>query len=233
MAGVIVRMAMVSRHRLKFVRKTHTFSYMNKSTKTAVLIRQHIEAMPIGEPFTPAALLRFGTRASVDQTLTRLVKAGAIERVTRGVFVRPEVSRFVGKVMPEPQKVAETIAKATGTTVQVHGAEAARRLELSTQVPMQPVFLTSGPSRRVQVGGMQIRLQHSCVRKLALAGRPAGLAISAMWYLGKVAVTPAIVERIRRKLGPSDFAELKAATSVMPAWMSDAIMRSERTDDHA
>lgn len=38
---------------------------------------------------------------SVRQTLSRLVKAGAIERPTRGVFVRPEVGRFVGKVMPE------------------------------------------------------------------------------------------------------------------------------------
>ena len=29
--------------------------------------------------------------------------------------------------------------------VQVYGAEAARRLELTTQVPTQPVFSTSGP----------------------------------------------------------------------------------------
>jgi hypothetical protein len=64
---------------------------MNTTIKTAELIRQRIEAMPIGEPFTPTALLECGTRASVDQTLSRLVKAGSIERVTRGVFVRPEV----------------------------------------------------------------------------------------------------------------------------------------------
>ncbi|MFZ9478269.1 MAG: DUF6088 family protein, partial [Steroidobacteraceae bacterium] len=83
---------------------------MNTTTKTAELIRQRIEAMPIGEPFTPTAFLECGTRASVDQTLSRLVKAGSIERVTRGVFVRPEVSRFVGKVSPSPLKVAETVA---------------------------------------------------------------------------------------------------------------------------
>ena len=80
---------------------------MNTTTKTAELIRQRIEAMPIGEPFIPTAFLECGTRASVDQTLSRLVKAGSIARVTRGVFVRPEVSRFVGKVGPSPLKVAE------------------------------------------------------------------------------------------------------------------------------
>ncbi len=131
---------------------------MNTTTKTAELIRERIEAMPIGEPFTPTAFLECGTRASVDQTLSRLAKAGSIERVTRGVFVRPEVNRFVGKVMPEPLKVAETVAKTTGAVIQVHGAEAARRLELTTQVPTQSVFVTSGPSKRIRVGKMEIRL---------------------------------------------------------------------------
>lgn len=153
--------------------------------------------------------------------------------MTRGVYVRPEVSRFVGKVTPEPLQVAKAVAKTTGAVVQVHGAEAARRLELTTQVPTQPVFLTSGPSKRVRVGKMEIRLQHVCQRKLALAGRPAGLALSAMWYLGKKEVTPALVEKIRRKLGSSEFDVLKSAAGSMPAWMSDAIFRNERTAVHA
>lgn len=206
---------------------------MTTTTKTAELIRQHIEVMPLGEPFTPTAFLKLGTRASVDQTLSRLVKAGAIERVTRGVFVRPEVSRFLGKASPSPLKLAETVAKSTGAVVQVHGAEAARRLELTTQVPTQSVFVTSGPSKRIRVGKMEIRFQHICQRKLALAGRPAGLALAAMWYLGKNEVTPAVVEKIRHKLGSNEFEVLKSATSSMPAWMSDAIFQHERMLAHA
>jgi len=206
---------------------------MNTLTKTAGLIRQRIVEMPIGEPFTPKVFLECGTRASVDQTLARLVKAGAIERVSRGVFVCPEISRFVGKVSPSPLKVAETVARATGVIVQVHGAEAARRLELTTQVPTQSVFVTSGPSKRILVGKMEIRLQHVCQRKLALAGRPAGLALAAMWYLGKREVTPALVEKIRHKLGSSEFEVLKSAIRSMPAWMSDAIFRNERMAAHA
>lgn len=213
---------------LLLVRNSYIFSYMNTTTNAAKLIRQRIEGMPVGDPFTPAALLKCGTRASVDQTLSRLVRAGSIERVTRGVFVRPEVSRYVGKVLPEPLKVAETIARTTGSIVQVHGAEAARRLELTTQVPNQPVFSTSGPSRRIHVGKMEIRLQHVCQRKLTLAGRPAGLALAAMWYLGKSEVTPSLIENIRRKLSGDEFEALKSATSSMPAWMSDALFRHER-----
>jgi len=205
---------------------------MTTPLNTAELIRQRIAGMPVGEPFASAAFLNCGTRASVDQTLSRLVKAGDIERVARGVFVRPEVSRFVGKVMPDLQKVAETVARTTGSIIQVHGAEAARRLELSTQVPTQPVFVTSGPTKRIRVGKMEIRLQHVCQRKLALAGRPAGLALAAMWYLGKKEMTPALIEKIRHQLGTSEFEVLKSATNAMPAGMSDAIFRNERTTLH-
>ncbi|KXW56432.1 MAG: type IV toxin-antitoxin system AbiEi family antitoxin domain-containing protein [Betaproteobacteria bacterium] len=200
--------------------------------KTAKLIRQRIENIPVGEPFSPTLLLECGTRASVDQNLSRLIKAGVIERVARGIFVRPEINRFVGKVMPEPLKVAETVAKSVGAIVQVHGAEAARCLELTTQVPTQSVFMTSGPSKRIRMGKMEIRLQHTCQRKLMLAGRPAGLALSAMWYLGKTEVTPTLIEKIRHKLGAKEFEILKSATSSMPAWMSDAIFRNEQKITH-
>lgn len=189
------------------------------TTNTATSIRQRIESIPIGELFTTSALLEYGTRASINRAISRLVKEVSIERVTRGIFVRPETSRFVGKVSPSPIKVAETVAKITGAVIQVHGAEAARRLELTTQVPTQSVFLTSGPSRRIRVEKMEIRMLHVCQRKLALAGRPAGLAITAMWYLGKKGVTPSLVEKIRYKLGDSEFEMLRSAANVMPAWM--------------
>ena len=203
------------------------------SSNVSQQIRQRIELLPNGEPFTPSAFMGCGTRASIDQALTRLTKAGLIERVSRGIYVRPEVSRFVGRVMPEPMQVAQTLAKSSGSLVQVHGAEAALRLELTTQVPTQPIYITSGRSRRVQVGQMEIRLQHVSRRKLALAGRPAGLALSAMWYLGKTEVTPSLVEKIRQKLGSSEFDTLKAAASSMPAWMSDAVYRCEQVKNHA
>jgi hypothetical protein len=200
-----------------------------KAAETAsALIRRHIETVPAGEPFTSATLSGYGSRGAVDQALSRLVETGKLERVTRGVFVRPELSRYVGNVMPEPLKVAESIARSTGAVVQVHGAEAARRLELTTQVPTRLLFDTSGPSKRLHLGNLELRLQHVAPRKLALAGRPAGLALAALWYLGKHEVTPLVVEKIRRKLPPAEFEALMSATNVMPAWMISALRQHAR-----
>ncbi|MDB5970678.1 MAG: uncharacterized protein JWQ90_3128 [Hydrocarboniphaga sp.] len=195
---------------------------------TSELIRQYVQKLPAGEPFTPAAFLGMGARASVDQVLSRLAKAGAITRVTRGVFVRATESRHLGKVLPEPSKVAETVAKAKGASLQVHGAEAARRFELTTQTPTQPVFYTSGPSKRFRMGKMEVVLKHAASRKLAFAGRPAGVALSALWYLGKNEVTLSTIEKIRRKLPASEFEALSAAKASMPGWMAAVFYRYEQ-----
>ena len=65
-------------------------------------------------------------------------------------------------------------------------------------------------------------------RKLALAGKPSGLALSALWYLGKEQVTPGTIRAIREKLTPEAFEEFRAETSAMPAWMADTLHRFEQ-----
>lgn len=201
--------------------------------KVAEQIRRRIRKLPAGQPFTPAEFLPLGARAAIDQALSRMAKTEEIARVGRGVYVRPKTNRYVGKVMPNPTEVAEAIAKSTGATVQIHGAEAARRFELTTQVPMQPIFYTSGPNRSFCIGKLNVLFKHVSPRKLTLAGRPAGQALSALWYLGKSEVTPAVIETIRKKLSPTEFVALKAAVPIMPAWMADAFHRSEATPEHA
>jgi hypothetical protein len=205
---------------------------MKTAMKTAESIRQRIKEIPVGEPFTPALFLQYGTRAAVGQMLYRLVKSGEIIRAARGIFVCPTMNRFVGNVMPQPIKIAKAIAKATGAIVDVHGAEATRLLGLSTQASVQPIFTTSGISRIIRYGNMNIRLQHVSQRKLALAGREAGLALAAMWYLGKHELTSAHISRIQHKLPSAEFEVLRSATGVMPAWMSDVMYRYEREVNH-
>ena len=107
----------------------------------------------------------------------------------------------------------------------MNGAEAARRLELSTQMSTQSLYQTTGRTRSIRVGKSKIRLQHTSPRKMVLAGRPAGMALSALYYLGKEEVTPVIVEKIRAKLAPSEFQELRRSIEVMPSWMSDVFYK--------
>lgn len=185
---------------------------------TAAAVRARIQDMPRGRPFTSSSFIVLGPRGAVDRALSRIVREGEIERLARGVFVRPRKNRFVGKVFPSVGDVVRAIAKDSGETVQVHGAEAARRFGLTTQAPTTPVYHTSASSRAIRIGNASVRLIHTANRRrLQFAGTPAGLALAALWYLGRDHVTPETVDKMRTALPPDEFENLRSAD--VPAWM--------------
>ncbi len=188
----------------------------------AQTIRTELRNLPRGRPFATSRFAGHGPRGAVDRALSRIVEEGGIERLARGVFVRPRKSRFVGSVAPGVAEVVRVIARDNGETVQVHGAEAARRLGLSTQAPTTPVYHTSASSRTIRIGNATVRMVHtSNRRRLQFAGEPAGLALAALWYLGRGNATLEAVARIESAIGPDAFARLRSAA--MPAWMADAL----------
>ena len=65
------------------------------SVTEAVL--EYLKSRP-GKPFGAKSLLHLGSRAAVDQALSRLYRRGVIERVARGVYLFPEASRFGPKL---------------------------------------------------------------------------------------------------------------------------------------
>jgi len=222
--------AIAVREAIAFVRKTDNISDIGEIMKTATEIRNRIETLPRGAPFTTREFSGIGARASVDQALSRLTRSGHIARVARGVFVRPKESRYVGTVPPEPAMVAEAVARSTGAEIQIHGAEAARRFGFSTQVPMRSIFHTSGASRRLRIGNLSVELRRTSPRKLALAGRPAGEALMALWYLGKEQVGPGTVAQLRSRLPAGEFEALRGAVGVMPSWMAEAFRQYGKSE---
>jgi hypothetical protein len=193
-------------------------------------VKTTVERLAPGAPFSSTQLLSLGTRAAVDQCLSRLVKHGAITRVSRGVYVKPKVNQYVGAVTPEPMAVIK--AKLfENETIQVHGAEAARQMQLSTHVATQPVFYTQGSNREFHIGSLRVKLKHVSPRKLALGVRPAGVALSALWYMGKQNVTPSAIAKIKHRLSPEEFRFLSESKWAMPAWMADAFHRYEHATE--
>ncbi len=194
---------------------------------TTFKVKQFIQKTPRGKPFTSTTLLKYGSRAAVDQALSRSTSSGKVVRLTRGVYVRPEENRFVGQVLPEPFKIAETIANKTNEIIQVSGAEAARQFGLSTQVPAQPVFLTTGRSRRFKIGSLEVTLKHVSKKKIPMPESKVGLAIVALWYLGEQQMTVQTISNIKKKLTPQEFEKFKSSREQMPAWMGNRVLEYE------
>lgn len=202
----------------------------NESTyaggSVAERVRSYVSSRASGEPFSVRELLGLGPRAAVDQALSRMARGGEVERVARGFYARPQVNETLGRSVPvQPEKVIAAIARTAGASVNVHGAEAARRFGLTTQVPMRKVYATTGRSRSIELPTGKVTFVHSTPGRMGLAGTPAGEALSALLYLGKDEVTARVVESVRAKLGEEQFAALRAAaaTTAMPGWLSDSL----------
>ncbi|WP_216329207.1 DUF6088 family protein [Deinococcus aestuarii] len=108
--------------------------------KSSTEVRQFVARQPEGEPFFPTELLLYGTRASIDQALSRLTSNGVIERVARGVYVKPRRGRIVNRAPPSPVTVARTSARARGIPVTTPGAQVLVEYDLSTQTPVTAVL---------------------------------------------------------------------------------------------
>ena len=71
----------------------------------------------LAEPFTNKQFLKLGSCASVDKKLSRLVSEGVIQRIIRGVLMRPKANRCVGMVAPDVREVVEVMAKDRGEII--------------------------------------------------------------------------------------------------------------------
>jgi hypothetical protein len=191
-------------------------------------VKEFLSAIPLGQPFHSSTLRQLASTENIRQILNRLVKAGELKRVARGVFVKPEYVSTVGEMLPSSQSIAETIAKSTGETIAIHGAEAARQLQLSTQTPMHLVFYTSGNTRTLKIANQTVRLKHVNPSRLMETGTMPALVLSALSYLGRENVTTETIEIIRSRISPKEFKATINLMEKMPAWMSDVFFRYQK-----
>lgn len=179
---------------------------------------KYAAGLPEGTPLVAKELLHLGSRAAVDQVLSRLARRGALLRANRGIYVLPVESRF-GTRAPSAVKMVEGLANQRGDSIVSHGAAAANALGLTTQVPMRAIYLTSGPSRRLKLGAQVVELRNAPTWQLILPGRPAGEVVRALAWLGPGKAREA-VQKLRATLPASELEEVAASRSRLPTWMA-------------
>jgi predicted transcriptional regulator of viral defense system len=189
---------------------------MAASTANAILKR--IRAKHRGSVFTPRQFAHLGTRAAIDQALSRLQRSGRIRRLTRGVYEFPKIHPHIGVLSPSPEAVAKAMAERTGSRITISGAKAANLLGLSTQVPMQNVFWTEGPSRTVQIGNQTVALKHVASSKMIGAGTEAGIVVQAIRSLGKEGVHEIPVHSLAKQLPRPVKRAVKRLIPAAPVW---------------
>ncbi len=184
-------------------------------------ILSQAQSLPEGGLLSPKEFLHLGSRAAIDQTLSRLACEGKLLRVGRGAYSLPIQGRF-GVRPPSTETVIEAIESTSGEILVASGAAEANALGLTTQVPTREVYLTSGPSRRLKLGNKEIELKHGNRWQMLLGKRPAGKAIRALIWLGPEQA-PKVLQVLRSKLPGQEWEAMRQARAGLPSWMAKAI----------
>jgi hypothetical protein len=190
-------------------------------SQLAQSILSQAQSLPEGGLLSPKEFLHLGSRAAIDQTLSRLAREGTLLRVGRGAYSLPVLGRF-GVRPPSTEAVVEAIESVSGETVVASGAAEANALGLTTQVPTREVFLTSGPSRRLKLGNREVELKHGNRCQMLLGKRPAGKAIRALIWLGPEQ-GPMILDVLKSKLSIQEWEAMRQARAGLPSWIAKAI----------
>jgi len=193
---------------------------------TGQRIIEEAKSLPEGTVLSAKAFLHLGSRAAIDQALARLARSGELLRVERGRYVLPVNTRF-GSRAPAPEKVVERLAEATGETVVPAGAAAANALGVTTQVPVRPVYLTSGRSRFIRVGRHVVELKHAPAWQLRSSHQLAGQAIRALAWLGPVHAKKAAV-RLKNALPEAACESILSARPLLPSWLAQTVSETFR-----
>jgi predicted transcriptional regulator of viral defense system len=163
----------------------------------------------------------FGKPDAIRQALQRLVKSGEIDRVAAGIFVRPQKDDIIGKIMPDIEDIAKAIARRDRARIVPTGDYALNRLGLSTQVPMNIVYLTDGTARKIRIGNYTIVFKKVAPKNVAAVGKISRLAIQALKTIGKESVTDDEIRHIQTVLQNEKLTHLEYDIRLAPAWIQE------------
>lgn len=187
-----------------------------------------IQAKGRGSIFFPSDFTSYGEVKAVGKSLERLTAKGEIVRLARGIYLYPKIDTVLGLgvLMSSIEQIAETIARRDKARIVPTGIYAMNKLGLSTQVPMNVVYLTDGAPRKVSLGnGRSIQFKYTTPRNLAFTNPLAMLVTFALKEVGKDNVTDDIVKRIKSVLQKERKENILADEALMPAWIRTLIRK--------
>ena len=194
----------------------------NEYSIDGITLRQRIEAIPEDCILFRSDFPEYHTEF-VGSVLSELTNEGMLVKIAHGIYAKPRNSRF-GVVLPSVDKVVQAIAARDNAEVLLSGMTALNALGLSTQVPMNYTYLTTGSERTVNLSNRKVVLKRGVPKNFCYGTRLISLLVQALKALKKENVGESELKVIRQLvLKETDKETLVKDVDMMPAWMKRII----------
>lgn len=179
-----------------------------------------------GSIFFPNSFVSYGDIKSVSKSLERLTNDAFIIRLANGIYLYPKIDKELGLgvLYPSVEEVALQVAKRDKAHIAPTGAYAMNLLGLSTQVPMNVVFLTDGSPRKIKLGNNRIiTFKHTVPKNLAFVNKTAQLATFALKEIGQSNVNEEHLKQLQKVFSAINEKSIETDYKLMPAWIRKII----------
>jgi hypothetical protein len=189
-------------------------------------IEQKVQSMPKGallfiEDFTGD----YGYEAA-RKTLQRLHNSEKIIRLAHGIYYVPKFDELLGMIKPSAEQIAKAVAKRDRARIIPTGSYALHKLGLSTQVPMNAVYLTDGSPRKVQIANQKITFKKTSPKNLAVNHRLTTLIIQGLKELGEANIESVQLEKLAEIIDKSgESVEVRNNIKHAPVWIQKLVMK--------
>jgi hypothetical protein len=117
---------------------------------------------------------------TVRKSLQRLVKKDLIIRISKGIYYYPKKDEILGILYPSIEEIGKAIAKRDKARIIPTGAFAQHLLGLSTQIPMNVIYLTDGSARKIKIGKQTIVFKKTSPKNLSYENQLSSLIIQSL-----------------------------------------------------
>lgn len=204
-------------------------------------ISARIEAAEPGQVWVPADFAQLGSRDAIDKTLQRMVLAGELRRIDRGLYDKPKLSSLTKRpTTPDYRAVVEAIARRDQLRLLVDGMTAANDLGLTDAVPARVTIHTDTRRRAIQLGQLIIEFKQTAPSRLYWAGRPAMRIVQALHWLKDTLPSDrsSILSKLTKVLADPIYGnairqDLLDGFNVLPGWLQNLIRELPGCDPQA
>lgn len=196
---------------------------MAQSIENKVL--EHLKYRQRGKIYFTNDFATLGTSESIRKSLSNLVKKDILIRLTQGIYLYPKIDKELGVLYPSVDDVCRAIAKRDKARIEPTGVFALHSLGLSTQIPVNVVYLTDGIPRKIKYGNRTIKFKKTAPKNLAMKGKISSLVIAALKQIGKENVSQEVELQLTKALKKESVENVKHDAQLAPVWISKLIFQ--------
>ena len=189
-------------------------------------ILKKIEQMGHGEVFIAKDFSEIADYETARKALNRLVDAGKIKKIMRGVYYNPRYSSLLQEYeAPSPHNVALAIARKFNWNIAPSGVTALNLLGLSTQVPAKWSYISDGSYNTFQMDNTTIEFKHRNNREITGMSYKTALVIQALKEVGKKSICDSTIKQIRKMLSEEERITLLKESKVAAVWIHNCVLK--------